>query len=314
MTVHELSSEIRRLAMSVGFDKVGFARADVVASRHLLYSWLGRGYHADMAWMEKNPATRSDPREWYPEAVSVVSVGLNYYTQDSVPNDPAIGKISRYAWGDDYHDIMTSKLRALLSAVKEIDDRVDGRVACDTSPLMDKYWAVQAGIGWQGKHSNVLTRDLGSWLFLGELVLNAELEYDRPIDDFCGSCTICIDACPTGAITEPYVVDAGKCLSYWTIESKGDEIPNFIAEHAEGWIFGCDICQDVCPWNEKFSRPTDDKPFQPRADNVQLPLHAWATMSDDEFRRRFKKSPVRRAKPKGMKRNARAIGRRQDVP
>jgi len=299
--------------LSVGFEKVGFAKADTAASASMLNSWLQRGYHADMRWMENDTKTRIDPRQWYPEAVSVVSVGLNYYTPDEVPDDPAIGKISRYAWGDDYHAIMKSKLRQLLDAAKQLDDRIDGRIACDTSPLMDKYWAEQAGIGWQGKHSNILTRDIGSWLFLGEVVLNVELEYDRPMEDYCGSCTACIDACPTDAITEPYVVDAGKCLSYWTIESRADRIPDGIAVHAEGWIFGCDICQDVCPWNEKFSTPTNEAAFRPRPENTHMALSDWDTMTEEEFRRRFKTSPVKRAKWRGMKRNADAIRRTQEA-
>lgn len=313
MSPRELSERIRNLATQVGFEKVGFAAADRVHDANLLRTWLDRGYHADMAWMERNTDARVDPRIWYSDAVSVVSVGLNYYTPHAVPDDPAIGKISRYAWGDDYHDVMKEKLMLLLECIKTLDEGIDGRVACDTSPVMDKYWAVQAGIGWQGKHSNVLTRDMGSWLFLGEIFLNVELDVDRPMDDYCGSCTACVDACPTEAIVSDYVVDARKCLSYWTIEFRGSDLPQNIAKRSENWIYGCDICQDVCPWNQKFSTPTPIGVFKPRDENVRLPLHAWGQLTEDDFRARFRKSPVKRAKRQGMQRNAESVRRVREL-
>jgi epoxyqueuosine reductase len=204
---------------------------------------------------------------------------------------------------------MKERLLQLLERIKTLDTGIDGRVSCDTSPVMDKYWAVLSGIGWQGKHSNVLTRDLGSWLFLGEIFVNVELEPDRPMDDYCGSCTACIDACPTEAIVGEYLVDARKCLSYWTIEYRGSELPQNIAERSENWIYGCDICQDVCPWNQRFSRTTPVDAFQPREENVDLPLHAWSQMTEEEFRTRFRNSPVKRAKWKGMERNAESVRR-----
>jgi epoxyqueuosine reductase len=309
MSPRELSERIRRFAVEAGFDKVGFARVDRVHDANLLHIWLGRGYHADMAWMERNTDVRTDPRNWYADAVSVVCVGLNYYTPHATPDDPNVGKISRYAWGDDYHEVMKERLLQLLERIKTLDTGIDGRVACDTSPVMDKYWAVLSGIGWQGKHSNVLTRDLGSWLFLGEIFVNVELEPDRPMDDYCGSCTACIDACPTEAIVGEYLVDARKCLSYWTIEYRGSELPQNIAERSENWIYGCDICQDVCPWNQRFSRTTPVDAFQPREENVDLPLHAWSQMTEEEFRTRFRNSPVKRAKWKGMERNAESVRR-----
>ena len=206
--------------------------------------------------MARDPEMRTDPRKLFSEARSVVVVALNYYTPESHSADLETGKISRYAWGDDYHDIVGAKLRALLSWIQQQEPKATGKVCVDIRPLMDKAWAVRAGLGWLGKHTNLITKDRGSWVFIGELLLNLELDYDREqIEDHCGTCTLCIDACPTAAITEPYLLDSTKCISYATIELRTTEIPPEVADHLEGWIYGCDICQDVCPWN-RFAETT----------------------------------------------------------
>src|SRR5688500_1173019 len=217
-----------------------------------------------MAWMEREPEKRSDPRILFPPAQSVIVVGLNYFTPHEHENDPAKGKISRYAWGDDYHDVLKEKLHLLLDWIKEQDAASEGKVCVDTAPIMDKAWAVRAGLGWIGKHSNVITQDHGSWIFIGEILLNLPLEYDTDVvADHCGSCTICFEACSTSAIVEPYVIDSQKCLSYATIELRSESLPNEIEKNLNGWFYGCDICQDVCPWN-RFEKPTDEMRFEPR--------------------------------------------------
>jgi epoxyqueuosine reductase len=292
-------------ALELGFDKVGIAKAERVKSDSLLEEWLTSGFHGTMHWMENHLAKRVDPRELFPGAKTVLAVALNYYSPQAIADDPNTGKISRYAWGDDYHEIMKQKLRELLAAIQAADSTVQGQCCVDTSPIMDKYWAVQAGIGWQGKHTNVITRGLGSWVFLGEIVLNVALEYDTPIEDFCGTCRRCMDACPTAAITEPYVVDARKCISYLTIENREPAFPD--GTQLDHWIYGCDVCQDVCPWNEKFSQPTPLAEFYPRSENIDQPLRALGTMTEEDFRRRFKNSPVKRTKFSGFIRNVRHV-------
>src|SRR5918999_4715877 len=205
----ELTAEVKRRARELGFEKVGVVRAEpLVEERARLEEWLARGMHASMGWMERGVERRADPRELLPGARSVVAVALNYFTPHEHARDEGKGKISRYAWGDDYHDVLGEKLKALLAWIKEERPEAEGRVCVDAQPAMDKAWAVRAGLGWIGKHTNLITREYGSWVFLGELLLNLELEYDAgPAEDHCGSCTLCLDACPTRAIVEPYVVD-----------------------------------------------------------------------------------------------------------
>ncbi len=240
-------------------------------------------------------------------ARSVVVVALNYYTPHQHEENSATGKVSRYAWGDDYHDVMTSKLRALLAWIKEHDPRAEGKVCVDIQPVMDKAWAVRAGLGWIGKHSNVITPEYGSWVFIGELLLNLELDYDvEGIEDHCGTCTLCIDACPTAAITEPYVVDSNKCISYATIELREPELPSSIEENLSGWIYGCDICQDVCPWN-RFEQVTGEPRFEPREGNVNAELRDIVELSHELYVERFRGSAMKRAKLSGLQRNARAL-------
>jgi epoxyqueuosine reductase len=301
-----LTDVLRLAAREQGIDKVGIARADATGEAERLAEWLGRGFHADMGWMERWREKRVDPRELVPGARSVVCAALNYYREAPREAGPAEGKVARYAWGEDYHRVLKDKLRAVLERLLESDPELRGRVFVDTAPLQEKFWAQQAGLGWRGKHSNVITTDLGSWAYLGEVVIDRELVYDRPHPDHCGSCTGCLDACPTGAIVQPYVVDANRCLSYLTIEHRGP-IPEERAGGFEEWVFGCDVCQDVCPWNMKHATPTAEPRLEPRAGQVALDLVEAASLPDAEFRARFSDAAIERARPEGLRRNARLV-------
>jgi len=311
LTPAALAALVKSRALALGFDKVGVARAEPLGDeRARLEEWLRRGYHGEMRWMERDPARRTDPRELLEGARSVVVVALNYYTPHEHREDPSTGKISRYAWGDDYHDVLGEKLKELLAWVRERVPGAEGRVCVDAQPAMDKAWAVRAGLGWVGKHSNLITRELGSWVFLGELILNVELEPDAArVEDHCGTCTLCLEACPTGAITEPYVVDSRRCISYATIELRAPELPTEVSQHLEGWLYGCDICQDVCPWN-RFEQPTDEPRFEPRPGSVNPSLADVLSLTHDDYVLRFRRSPVKRAKLTGLQRNARALARK----
>ena len=303
MTTH--SEIIRQRALAIGFDSVGIVPADALSAEAIkLTEWLGRGFHGEMAWLAREPEKRTDPRLIFPEARSVVVVLQNYYT-DHKHN--GTGKLSRYAWGDDYHDVVREKLGALLDWITVEFPGAKGKICVDTAPMMDKAWAVRAGLGWLGKHSNLITTTLGSWVFIGELILNIELDYDRDVvEDHCGTCTVCLDACPTGAIVEPYVVDSRKCISYATIELRADELPPEITANQEGWLYGCDICQDVCPWN-RFETPTREARFEPRLGETSLDLDVVGTMEHDEYVTRFRRSAIKRTKLAGLKRNAAAL-------
>jgi len=299
---------LKERALADGFDKVGVVRAESLQQEgDRLKEWLARGYHADLTWMSRDPNKRVDPREVFPGARSVVVVALNYFTPHKHRNSLESGKVSRYAWGDDYHDVLGVKLRKLFSWIKEQRPEVEGKVCVDIQPVMDKAWAVRAGIGWLGKHTNVITPEFGSWIFIGELLLNIELEYDNErVEDHCGTCTLCIDECPTQAITEPYVVDSNKCISYGTIELRAPKLPEPIEENLAGWFYGCDICQDVCPWN-RFEEPTREERFEPREGNVNVELAEILNLDQRSYAERFRGSAMKRAKIAGLKRNAAAL-------
>ena len=303
-----LGDQIRAQALVQGFDLVGIvSAAALIQERAQLEQWLARGYHGEMSWMARDPEQRTDPRKFFPDARSVVVVALNYYTPETHSAVPETGKVSRYAWGDDYHDVMGDKLRALLCWIQEQVPSAVGKVCVDIQPMLDKAWAARAGLGWLGKHTNLITKDLGSWVFIGELLLNLELDYDdEQIEDHCGTCTLCIDACPTAAITEPYVLDSNKCISYATIELRSAQIPDAVANHLEGWLYGCDICQDVCPWN-RFAEPTNEERFAPRPGNVNADLSAIMELTPADYAERFRGSAMKRAKLTGLPRNARAL-------
>jgi len=305
---HHLSRELKARARALGFEKVGIARAaELETEGRRLREWLDHGYAATMRWMGRDPERRADPRTIFPGARSVVVVALNYYTPAKHAAPPQSGKVSRYAWGDDYHEVVAAKLRSLLEWIKTQDASAEGKVCVDIQPVMDKAWGVRAGLGWIGKHSNLITLDYGSWVFIGELLLNIELECDEDqIEDHCGTCNLCIEACPTAAITEPYVVDSRRCISYATIELRDDEIPAEVADHMEGWLYGCDICQDVCPWN-RFEQTSHEPAFQPRAGNVDADLAEIARLTPETYAERFRHSAMKRAKLAGLKRNARIL-------
>jgi epoxyqueuosine reductase len=303
-----LTKKIREKALEIGFHKIGIVRAEpLVHERSHLEKWLERGFHGEMRWMEREPEKRTDPRVLFPGAKSVIVVALNYFTPHQHEDSEEKGKVSRYAWGDDYHDVMKEKLRELLFFIKQEVPDSEGKICVDTSPIMDKAWAVRAGLGWLGKHSNVISKDIGSWFFIGEVLLNLELEYDtEKIEDHCGTCTACLDACPTDAIVAPYVVDSKRCISYATIELRSPELPEQIVENLDGWLYGCDICQDVCPWN-RFEKPTEETRFEPRTDNVSPDLNNIIDMEHEEYVVKFRRSAMKRAKLSGLKRNAVAI-------
>ncbi len=300
------SASIKRKARDLGFHSSGIVAAgalDVEAGR--LREWLGRGFHASMAWMENNVEIRGDVLKLMPEARSIIVTTTNYFTPYKHTENG--GKVSRYAWGDDYHDVVREKLVSLLSWICEQDATVDGKICVDTVPFMDKAWAVRAGLGWIGKHSNLITKDVGSWVFIGSIIVDIELEYDNEIvEDHCGTCTACLDACPTNAIVEPYVVDAGRCISYGTIEHRGETLPNEITANLDGWLYGCDVCQDVCPWN-RFETPSDEQRFEPRNEETTLNADSVITMTHEEYVERFRGSAMKRAKLSGLQRNAKYL-------
>jgi epoxyqueuosine reductase len=297
--VETLSEKIRSKAAELGIDKIGFARAqELTDDAPRFFAWLEGGYHGEMAWLEREPEKRGDPRLIFPGAESVISAAINYYTP---AQHDATGKISRYAWGDDYHE-----LKVLLDWIVSEEPSASGKVCVDTAPVMEKAWAARAGLGWIGKHSNVITKEYGSWVFLGEILLDIELDYDEPIANHCGSCTACIDACPTDAIHEPFVVDSNKCISYATIELRSEELPRDISSNLNGWVYGCDICQDVCPWN-RFEQPTDEQRFEPRSGETSLDLNVIESFTPETYAARFRRSAMKRTKLSGLLRNARAL-------
>jgi epoxyqueuosine reductase len=322
------SALIKSLALELGFHKVGIVRAETLIEEGLrLQQWLARGFHGEMKWMEREPSQRADPLKLFPDAKSVIVVAVNYYTAHPgyavVPTAdlrrgkearavgttayPGTGKVSRYAWGDDYHEIVGEKLRRLLSLIKERWPDAEGKVCVDIQPTMDKTWAVRAGLGWMGKHTNIITEDYGSWIFIGELLLNLELAYDESeVADQCGSCTLCLDACPTSAIVEPYVLDSNLCISHATIESRAPEMRADVAAHSDGWLYGCDVCQDVCPWNA-MTPVTDEPRFEPRAGNVNASLSEILELTPETYAARFRGSAMKRAKLAGLQRNAKTL-------
>ncbi|MBD2178711.1 tRNA epoxyqueuosine(34) reductase QueG [Pseudanabaena sp. FACHB-1998] len=313
----ELKQAIAQKALDLGFSKVGIAKAESGIEAERLRDWLELGYQADMEWMS-NPK-RQDITQVMSGVKSLICVALNYYTphQHAVnqpkdqQNEQPVGKISRYGWGRDYHKVLSKKLKALatwLESLGEVDGiKIQARYYVDTGPIAEKAFAQRAGIGWIGKHSNVITREYGSWLFLGEVLTNLDLEPDRPHTDHCGTCTRCIDACPTGAIAQPFVVDANRCIAFHTIENKAAQIPEAIAANLQNWVAGCDICQDVCPWNQRFAQETSELDFHPFPHNIDPLLADLATMTEEEWDRNFTGSALRRIKRDRWQRNAKQI-------
>ena len=298
---YSLTRYIKDKATEIGFEKIGITKATATKDEKVrLEKWIKDNHHGSMSWIEKRKDERGNIFNYFKEVKSVISIGVNYYSgydQDQIKSN---SKFSNYAWGEDYHDIIKSKLYTLLNDITANYPDIKGIACVDTSPIMEKVWAQRAGIGWQGKHTNLITRDYGSWLFLGELLLDVELDYDDEfIDDLCGSCTACIDACPTYALGE-YEIYAEKCISYLTIEHRGEFGQN---TELHDWIYGCDICQEVCPWNQKFSQITNEKKFYPKEEILSWQDADWENISENAFRKIFKGSAVKRTKHNGLVRN-----------
>jgi len=299
------SEQIKQKALTLGFHKVGIAAiADMQDNNQRLQAWLNQGYAADMAWM--NHPKRQDIRQLMPEVQSVISVALNYYTPQQYPEGKEFAKISRYARGRDYHRVLHKKLKNFSDWLQQQKEGIQARYYADTGPIQDKVWAQQAGIGWIAKNSNVITREYGSWVFLGEILTNLILTPDTPHTQHCGTCTRCLEACPTQAITQPFVVDANRCIAYHTIENRAEMLPETISKQLNGWVAGCDICQEVCPWNQRFAQETDVTEFKPYPENLAPKLTELAELSDTEWDQRFRASALRRIKPQIWRRNARA--------
>ncbi|AUC59680.1 epoxyqueuosine reductase QueG [Cyanobacterium sp. HL-69] len=301
------AQEVKQKAKEIGFHEVGIASVEEVGDYHQravnnLQKWLDKGYQADMKWMG-NPK-RQNINECMEGVQSVISVALNYYTPHERSGNPEDAKISRYGWGRDYHRIIQKRLKVFAQWFNDMG--IEARYYVDTGPIQDKVWAQKAGIGWIAKNGNVITRNYGSWVFFGEVLVNIPLDVDKPHTNHCGTCTRCISACPTDAITEPFVVDANRCIAYHTIENRAESLPSAIAPNLNNWVAGCDICQDVCPWNQRFAQPTDIEDFNPYPENLNPKLTELAQLSDEEWDKRFTASALRRIKPAMWRRNAQA--------
>ena len=291
---------IKTEAKRLGFLSCGISKAEFLEEEApRLERWLKEGMQGEMQYMENHFDKRLDPRKLVPGAKSVVSLLYNYYPSENQIEDTY--KISKYAYGVDYHFVIKDKLKEFLSKLQDEIGEVYGRAFVDSAPVLDKAWAARSGLGWIGKHSNLLSQQLGSFYFIAELILDLELEYDSPVTDHCGDCTACIDACPTEAIIEPYVVDGSKCISYFTIELK-NEIPAAFKGQFDDWIFGCDVCQDVCPWN-RFSKPHREPLFNPHPELLAMTKKDWEEITEEVFKKVFQKSAVKRTKYSGLKRN-----------
>lgn len=296
---HNYTSIIKSEARRLGFDYCGISKAEFLEEEApRLEKWLLEKKQGQMNYMENYFDKRLDPRLLVDNAKSVISLLYNYYPEKhQLPDAP---KISKYAYGQDYHEVIKARLHEFLQTLKEKIGDVNGRVFVDSAPVLDKAWAAKSGLGWIGKNSNLITKEKGSFFFIAELIIDLELEYDGPIKDYCGTCTRCIDACPTGAIVEPYVVDGSKCISYLTIELK-ENIPQEFKGKMENWVFGCDVCQDVCPWNS-FSEPHNEPLFS-GGNHLSFTEADWQELTEETFNLVFKNSAVKRTKYKGLKRN-----------
>ncbi len=292
---------IKAEAKRLGFDYCGISKAGFLEEEApRLENWLNQNMHGQMSYMQNYFDKRLDPRLLVPGAKSVISLLLNYFPSEK-QKDETVPKISKYAYGSDYHFVIKEKLNEFLNCITENIGEVDGRAFVDSAPVMDKAWAKKSGLGWVGKNSNLINKESGSFYFIAELIIDLDLEYDTAIKDYCGTCTKCIDACPTDAIVQPYVVDGSKCISYFTIELK-ENIPAAVKGKFNNWAFGCDICQDVCPWN-RFSKTHSEKNFEPNAELLEMTKQDWEEITEETFKRVFKNSAVKRTKFLGLKRN-----------
>lgn len=305
MDIENLTKSIKEKALKIGFDLVGISPVDSFPENQFYKEWLARGFAGEMKYMERDPEQRTNVKNLLPGAKSVISCGMNYntdYPYSIDETDKNKGWISRYAWGDDYHDVVKERLLLLEEHIREISPRdIKTRAYVDTGPVLERVYGKYSGVGWYGKNTCLINQDIGSWIFLSELMTDLELDYDSPLPDRCGTCTMCLDACPTGALRAPYILDSNLCISYLTIEFRG-KIPFGLREKMDNNIYGCDICQDVCPWNRK-AKVSENESFQPRESLYNPDLADLSRLSIEEFRRVFKNSPIKRAKRKGFIRN-----------
>lgn len=296
---------VKKIAADLGFSFCGISKAEFLEEEApRLEQWLNRGHQGKMAYLENYFDKRLDPTLLVPGARSVISLLYNYYPEKDLSDNSAL-KVAKYAYGEDYHVVIKDKLKTFLEKLQQEVGEVQGRVFVDSAPVMERAWAQRSGLGWIGKNSLLLNREMGSFFFLAELIVDLVLDYDGPVKDYCGTCTACMDACPTDAITEPYVVDGSKCISYFTIELK-EEIPSDVKGKFENWVFGCDICQDVCPWNS-FAKPHRESRFQPSPELASITTREWKEITQEVFQAVFKNSAVKRAKFDGLKRNIRFV-------
>ena len=294
------SDFIKNKSIELGFISCGISKSAFLENEIGRFeSWLKNNYHGQMSYMERNFDKRMDTRKLVDGSKSVISLLFNYYPSKEINNNSF--KISKYAYGKDYHFIIKDKLKTLLSSMRNEIGEIDGRVFVDSAPIMEKAWAKKSGLGWIGKNTNLISKKTGSFFFIAEIIVDLELEYDNEVTDHCGSCNACLDACPTDALYEPYKIDASKCISYFTIELK-EQFPNDLKKDFNDWIFGCDICQDVCPWN-KFSRPNEEPLLNPLKEINQYSKKDWLELTDEVFKVVFKGSPIERTKFNGLKRN-----------
>ena len=299
---------VKQMVADLGFSYCGISKAEFLEEQApRLTQWLEQDMHGKMGYMANHFDKRLDPTKLVPGAKTVVSLLYNYYSPKK-QSDPEAPKISMYAYGEDYHFVLKRKLKDLVRRIQEEIGEVEGRVFVDSAPVMDKVWAEKSGLGWIGKHTNLINKNSGSYFFIAELILDLELEPDGPIGDFCGTCTRCIDACPTDAIVEPYMVDGSKCISYFTIELKDNIIPSSMDGKFDNWAFGCDICQQVCPWN-RFSKPHAEPSFEPSEELLGMTKSDWEEITLEVFKRVFRRSPVKRTGHDGIVRNLNFIGR-----
>jgi epoxyqueuosine reductase len=302
LVAQQRSQTIKIKATELGFDFCGISKAQFLESEApRLENWLNQHQHGQMHYMANHFDKRLDPRKLVEGAKSVISVLLNYYPDKKLPESPEDLKLSKYAYGTDYHFVLKDKLKTLTEFITETIGDINARIFVDSAPMMDKVWAAKSGLGWVGKHSNLINREIGSFFFIGEIVCDLDLWPDGVIKDYCGTCTRCIDACPTDAIIAPYVVDGSRCISYFTIELK-EAIPAEVKGQFDNWIFGCDICQDVCPWN-RFAKPHQTPAFSLSTDLEQFTNNDWLEITEDVFADLFRRSAVKRTKLDGLKRN-----------
>lgn len=302
MTIKEKHTHfIKSKAAELGFSFCGISKAEFLEEEApRVEDWLKRGYHGKMSYLENYFDKRLDPTLLVPGAKSVISLLYNYYPEKDLGLQQEL-KVAKYAYGEDYHFVIKDKMKVFLTDIQAEVGEVQGRAFVDSAPILERVWAKKSGLGWIGKNSLLLNREMGSFFFIAELIIDLELEYDAPVKDYCGTCTACMDACPTDAIPQPFVVDGSKCISYFTIELK-EEIPLDVKGKFENWIFGCDICQDVCPWN-RFSKPHNESRFQPHADLEKMSRGDWREITEEVFEKLFRNSAVKRTKLSGLKRN-----------